>query len=164
MGATAVREGAALKAAAQELMDDYVQCLDDDRVEEWPDFFTDNGIYKVVARENFERNLPIATMSCTSKGMMRDRVVALRKASVFSPRYLRHLVSGVRMLGQQDGNAYLFQANFAVFQTLQDEESKVFMVGKYLGKLILTENGPKLREMLAIYDTSQIPGLLATPI
>ena len=163
MGATAVRDGAAVKSEAQELMDAYVQCLDDDRLEEWPDFFTDNAIYKIVARENVERNLPIATMSCTSKGMMQDRVVALRKASVFSPRYLRHLVSNLRVLGQEDG-AYLLQANFAVFQTLQDEESKVFMVGKYRSRLVLTDAGPKFQEMLAIYDSLQIPGLLAVPI
>lgn len=163
MGATAVREASAVKAEAQELIDAYVQCLDDDQVEEWPNFFTEDAVYKVVARENLERNLPVATMSCTSKGMMQDRVVALRNASVFSPRYLRHLVSGVRVLAE-NGGTYEFQANFAVFQTLQDEESKVFMVGKYRGKLIFTEDGLKLREMLAIYDTSQIPGLLAVPI
>lgn len=163
MGATAVREVLAVKAEAQELLDAYVQCLDDDRVEEWPDFFTEDGVYKIVARENVERDLPVATMSCTSRGMMQDRVVALRNASVFSPRYLRHLVSGLRILGEESG-AYLFQANFVVFQTLQDEESKVFLVGKYRGRLIVTAGGLKLREMLAIYDTSQIPGLLAVPI
>jgi anthranilate 1,2-dioxygenase small subunit len=90
-------------------------------------------------------------------------VVALRKASVFSPRYLRHLVSNLRVLGREDG-AYLLQAHFAVFQTLLDEESKVFMVGRYQGKLLLTENGPKFQELLAIYDSLQIPGLLAVPI
>jgi anthranilate 1,2-dioxygenase small subunit len=163
VGATAVRDAAAVKAEAQELMDAYVQCLDDDRLEEWPDFFTDDAVYKIVARENVERNLPIATMSCTSKAMMKDRVVAIRKASVFSPRYLRHLVSNLRVLGVENG-AYLLQANFAVFQTLLDEESKVFMVGKYRSKLLVTDGGPKFQEMLAIYDSLQIPGLLAVPI
>ncbi len=163
MGATAVRDVAAVKSEAQDLIDAYVQCLDDDRLEEWPDFFVDNAVYKIVARENVERNLPIATMSCTSQAMMKDRVVALRKASVFSPRYLRHLVSNLRVLGQEDG-AHLVQGNFAVFQTLLDEESKVFMVGKYQSKLLLTDAGPKFREMLVIYDSLQIPGLLAVPI
>jgi anthranilate 1,2-dioxygenase small subunit len=163
MGATAVRDVAAMRLEALELMDAYVECLDDDRLEEWPDFFVENAVYKIMARENVERGLPIATMSCTSKGMMQDRVVALRKASVFSPRYLRHLVSNLRVLGM-DGDAYLLQANFAVFQTLMDEESKVFMVGKYRAKLLLTGDGPKFREVLAIYDSLQIPGLLAVPI
>lgn len=163
MGATAVREASAVKAEAQDLLDAYIQCLDDDRVEDWPGFFTDDAVYKVVARENVERDLPVATMLCTSRAMMQDRVVALRNASVFSPRYLRHLVSGLRILGQENG-AYLFQANFAVFQTLQDEETKVFMVGKYQGQLVLGGETPKLRELAAIYDTSQIPGLLAVPI
>lgn len=163
MGATAVRDAAAIKTEAQDLIDAYVQCLDDDRIEEWPGFFTDNAVYKIVARDNVERDLPIATMSCGSKGMMQDRVVAIRNATMFSPRYLRHLVSNLRLLGQE-GDAYLLQANFAVFQTLLDEESKVFMVGKYRGRLVLTDDGPKFQELLAIYDSLQIPGLLVIPI
>src|SRR5215472_16475362 len=75
-----------IKLEAAELLDEYVQCLDDDRLEEWPEFFIETGVYKIVSRENVERNLPIATMLCTSKGMMKDRVVAIRKASVYSPR------------------------------------------------------------------------------
>ncbi len=163
MEAAAVREVGGGKLEAQELLDAYVECLDEDRIEQWPDFFTEHAIYKVVARENVERNLPIATMSCTSRGMIQDRVVAIRKASVFSPRYLRHIVSNVRILGEENG-AYLLQANFAVFQTMQDEETKVFMVGKYRGRIVLTAEGPKFNELLAIYDSSQIPGLLAIPI
>ena len=163
MEAAAVRDLAAVKQEAQELFDAYVECLDDDRIEQWPDFFADHAVYKVVARENVERNLPIATMSCTSKGMIQDRVVAIRKASVFSPRYLRHIVSSLRLLGEESG-VYLLQANFAVFQTMQDEETKVFMVGKYRAKMVLSDSGPKFQELLAIYDSSQIPGLLAIPI
>jgi len=161
--AAAVKDLAAVRQEAQELLDAYVECLDDDRVEEWPDFFNDNATYKVIARENVERNLPIATMSCTSRGMIQDRAVAIRKASVFSPRYLRHIVSSVRIVGEENG-AFLLHANFAVFQTMQDEDTKVFMVGKYRARMVLTAGGPKFQELLAIYDSSQIPGLLAIPI
>ena len=153
----------AVRLGIQELLAAYADCIDDERLEEWPDFFVDHAVYKVVARENVERNLPIATMSCTSKGMIQDRVVAIRKASVFSPRYLRHIVSSLRLLGEESG-VYLLQANFAVFQTMQDEETKVFMVGKYRAKMVLSDSGPKFQELLAIYDSSQIPGLLAIPI
>src|SRR5215471_13976320 len=113
-----------IKQEAADLLDEYVQCLDDERLEEWPEFFVETGVYKIVSRENVERNLPIATMSCISKGMMKDRVVAIRKASVYSPRYLRHLVSNVRVVGA-DGAVHQVEANYVVFQTLQDQETKV---------------------------------------
>lgn len=152
-----------IRWAAEELLNDYVQCLDEERYEEWPEFFTDNGVYKIVARENVERNLPVATMSCTSKGMMKDRVVAIRNAAVYSPRYLRHIVGSVRIVGR-DGDSYSLQANYAVFETLQDEETKVFNVGNYRSKVVFVDGRPKFQEKLVIYDSLQIPGLLVIPI
>jgi len=153
----------AIKSEAEELIDAYVQCLDDDRLEEWPEFFTDTGVYKIIGRDNVERNLPVATMSCTSKDMMRDRVVAIRNASAYSPRYLRHLVSNVRVPGQE-GDCHLVQANYVVFQTLQDEETKIFNVGKYRTKMVFVDGRPKFQEKIVIYDSLQIPGLLVIPI
>jgi anthranilate 1,2-dioxygenase small subunit len=151
------------KLEAVELLDEYVQCLDDDRLEEWPEFFIATGMYRIVSRENVDRNLPIATMSCTSQGMMKDRVVAIRKASVYSPRYLRHLVSNVRVAGA-DGTARRIEANYVVFQTLQDQETKVFNVGRYRATIVLIDGRAKFSELTVIYDSLQIPGLLVIPI
>jgi anthranilate 1,2-dioxygenase small subunit len=152
-----------VKLEAAELLDEYVQCLDHDRLEEWPEFFVETGVYKIVSRENVDRNLPIATMSCTSKGMMKDRVVAIRKASVYSPRYLRHLVSNVRVAGA-DGASHQIEANYVVFQTLQDQETKVFNVGRYRAKVVLVEGRAKFSELIVVYDSLQIPGLLVIPL
>jgi anthranilate 1,2-dioxygenase small subunit len=152
-----------IKSEADDLISAYVHCLDDDRIEEWPEFFADNGVYKIVGRDNVDRNLPIATMSCHGKGMMKDRVNAIRNASVYSPRYLRHLVGSVQVVDRQ-GDCHLVQANFVVFQTLQDEETKVFMAGKYQSKIVFVESRPKFQEKIVIYDSLQIPGLLVIPL
>lgn len=152
-----------LRFEAEELLDRYVQCLDEDRLEEWPEFFCDNGVYKVLSRVSVERNYPIATMMCDSKGMMKDRVVAIRNASVFSQRYLRHLISNIRVTGQE-GDAHVVKSNYVVLQTLQGEETKVFNAGQYVDKIIFNNGGPKFQEKLVIYDTIQIPGLLVVPL
>ena len=152
-----------VKWEAEGLIDRYVQCLDEGRLEEWPDFFTDTGVYRVMARENVERGYALATMSCDSKGMMIDRVAAIRNASVFSQRYLRHLVTNVRVTGQEDG-CYLVQANYAVLQTLQGEETKVFNAGRYADKVVFGNGGPRFQEKIVIYDSLQIPGLLVIPL
>lgn len=158
-----VVDALSIKAEAEELISAYVHCLDDNRIEEWPEFFTEDGVYKIVGRDNVDRNLPIATMSCHGKGMMKDRVNAIRNASVYSPRYLRHLVGSVQVVGHQ-GDCHLVQASFVVFQTLQDEETKVFMAGKYQSKIVFIDSRAKFQEKIVIYDSLQIPGLLVIPL
>src|SRR5208282_3720058 len=120
MGTIVIGDAAAVKSAVQDLFDSYMDCLDDERFEEWPPFFTENGVYKIVARENVERDLPLATWSCMSRGMMQDRVVAIRNASVFSPRYMRHVAGGIRIFSEADGVCST-GSSFSVFETSQDE-------------------------------------------
>jgi anthranilate 1,2-dioxygenase small subunit len=151
------------KRAVEDLLDRYIECLDEERLEEWPEFFTDNATYRIVPRENVERGYELATMSCDSKGMMVDRVVAIRNASVFSRRYLRHMVSNVRLTGQQ-GDCYLVRANYAVLQTVHGEETKVFNAGRYEDKVVFVNGQPKFQQKTVIYDSLQIPGMLVIPI
>ncbi|MFD2429523.1 aromatic-ring-hydroxylating dioxygenase subunit beta [Sphingobium scionense] len=77
----------------------YGLCLDDDRLEEWPEFFVDDCLYQVIARENVDNGLPTAVMYCDSKGMLVDRVVALRRANVFPEHFSRHLISRAVLTG-----------------------------------------------------------------
>ena len=49
----------ALRSRIEALQSDYVHCIDDDRLEDWPDFFTDDGCYRVITRENHELGLPV---------------------------------------------------------------------------------------------------------
>ena len=152
-----------LRWEAEELLDRYVQCLDEDRLEEWPDFFSEKAVYKIISRVNVERNYPLATILCDSRDMMKDRGIAIRNASVFSQRYLRHLVTNVRVAGQE-GEAWLVKSNYVVLQTLQNEETKVFNAGQYVDKIVFDNGSPKFQEKIVIYDTIQIPGLLVVPI
>jgi len=148
---------------AEELLDRYAQCLDEDRLEEWPEFFSEKAVYKIISRVNVERNYQLATILCDSRDMMKDRVIAIRNASVFSQRYLRHLVTNVRVAGQE-GEAWLVKSNYVVLQTLQNEETKVFNAGQYVDKIVFDNGRSKFQEKLVIYDTIQIPGLLVIPI
>lgn len=151
-----------LRFEAEELLDRYVQCLDEDRLEEWPDFFAEKAVYKIISRVNVERDHPVATMFCDSREMMKERVMAIRKGSV-SQRYLRHLVSNVRVMGQE-GDVHIVKSNYVVLQTMQGEETKVFNAGQYVDKINFGNGTPKFQEKLVIYDTIQIPGLLVVPI
>ena len=152
-----------LRLEIEELYAEYVACLDEERFEEWPEFFTDDAIYRIMPRENFERGLPVATLHCESKGYLQDRVVAIRQTSVYARRYMRRLVSGLRILGWR-GDWLEVRANYAAFETLRDELTRVFSVGRCHDKLADVGGRLKFREKLVIFDSELIPNSLIYPL
>jgi 3-phenylpropionate/cinnamic acid dioxygenase small subunit len=152
-----------LRLELEELYTDYVACLDEERLEEWPEFFTDDAVYRIIPRENFERGLPIATLHCESKGYLKDRVIAIRQTAVYAPRYLRRLVSNIRILGWED-EALHVRANYAAFETLRDELTRVFSVGRCHDTLVVADGRLKFKEKLVIFDSELIPNSLIYPL
>ena len=70
----------------------YVHAIDDDRLEDWPNFFTADGEYSISTRENHEMGLPICLVQCKGTGMFRDRITALRQANIYEPHTYCHSV------------------------------------------------------------------------
>ena len=150
-------------AAAEELLHEYVERIDADRLEDWLDLFTEDATYQVLPRENLEQNLPASLILCTSKNMLRDRIVSLRNANIYNPHYDRHLVSAVRVRPAGDG-LWDLTANYAVYQSSHEGQSRLFSVGGYRDQL--RREGGKLlfSRKLVIVDTFAVPSLLATPL
>jgi 3-phenylpropionate/cinnamic acid dioxygenase small subunit len=152
-----------LRLEVEELYADYVACLDETRFEEWPDFFTDDALYRIVPRENYERGLPIATLHCESRGYLVDRVVAIRKTAVYGPRYYRRLVSNIKVLGWTDGLLGV-RANYAAFETLYEETTRVFSVGRHFDKLAVVDGRLKFKEKIVVFDSELVPNSLVYPL
>jgi salicylate 5-hydroxylase small subunit len=152
-----------LRLELEALYADYVACLDEERFEAWPEFFTDDAVYRIIPRENFARGLPIATFHCESKGYLQDRVVAIRQTMVYTPRYLRRLVSNLRIFEWQDGKLAV-HANYAAFETLPDDLTRVFSVGRYHDTLVDSGGSLKFQEKLVIFDSELIPNSLIYPL
>ena len=91
--------------------------LDEREWERWPEFFTENCVYKILPRENFDPGLPAAMVYCESRAMLADRVVALREALVFAPRLIRR-VAGVPCLRQIGPDGMRLHSSFALFETM----------------------------------------------
>ena len=72
----------------QRLQEHYVSIIDNDRLEEWPELFTEDCVYEIVPKENADLGLPMGIMHCFGRPMMRDRIVALRQANVFEPTHI----------------------------------------------------------------------------
>ncbi|HYY05853.1 MAG TPA: aromatic-ring-hydroxylating dioxygenase subunit beta [Candidatus Limnocylindria bacterium] len=152
-----------LRLEVEELYYDYVEALDEGELERWPEFFTEVCLYKIVPRENVERGLPLALMLCESRGMLRDRVAAVRQANVYAPRTWRHLLSNIRLKGQE-GETLRVQANYAVFETLIDEETRLLNVGRYVDRIVRDGGALRFAEKLCIFDSVLVPGSLVYPI
>ena len=149
--------------ALQQLYADYAAAVDSGQWSLWPEFFTEQCVYKVQPRENFERGFPLATLFLTSKGMLKDRVYGIQETLYHDPYYQRHVVGAPIVRRVQDGRIHS-EANYAVFRTKYDEASTVFNVGRYLDVIVPTDAGLKFAERLCVYDSEMIPNSLIYPI
>jgi 3-phenylpropionate/cinnamic acid dioxygenase small subunit len=152
-----------LRLELEALYADYTGCLDEERFEDWPDFFVEDCLYKIVPRENFERGLPLATWLSESKGYLLDRITGIRKTSVYAPRRIRRMVSGLRILGWT-GDVLEVRASYAAFETLIDELTRVFNVGEYRDKIVVEGGALKFREKICVFDSQLVPNSLIYPL
>ena len=142
---------------------DYAHYIDDDRLEEWLDFFSEDCVYKILSRENVEQALPLELLSCRNKNMLRDRILSLREANIYNIHFDKHILGAVRILGVKRGD-YSIQANYSLYQTNLDGESMLFSVGTYRDLITFSNNTPLFKEKIVVVDTFGISRLLSTPI
>ncbi|MGF6413551.1 anthranilate 1,2-dioxygenase small subunit AndAd [Paraburkholderia sp. MM5482-R1] len=145
------------------LQDQYINNLDNDRLEAWPALFTEDCLYEIVPKENADLGLPVGIIYCTNQRMLRDRVVSLRNANIYEEHSYRHMTSGLTVTGEKDG-VIETESNYVVIQTLSNGESGVYQAGKYYDRVVHTPDGLRYKAKRAIYDTSRVQTLLATPI
>ena len=87
-------EALLLHREIEEFNNAYAAALDENRLVDWAEMFTDDGFYVVISRENADRNMPVGLIYCENKGMLLDRANAM-KTEMFAPRYLRHIVGNL---------------------------------------------------------------------
>ncbi len=142
---------------------EYAAALDEKRFDDWPDFFTEEGRYVVQARENFDRNLPLALICLESKGMMKDRVYGITQTIYHAPYYTRHVIGPVRVLTGDD-SVISAQSNYAVFRTRPGDSTEVYNVGRYIDEFERTPAGLKLTSRRCVYDSEMVLNSLIYPV
>ena len=146
-----------------QLQERYCSALDNDRLEEWASLFTPDCLYEIAPRENVDMNLPIGLVYCDNQRMLRDRVLSLRHANIFEAHAYRHLVSGLQ-INPVDPVTVDSTSSYVVVQTRTDGESFIYQAGRYEDRMVRTPQGWRFKQRRAIYDTSRVMTLLATPI
>jgi anthranilate 1,2-dioxygenase small subunit len=143
----------------------YAAALDEQRLTDWAEMFTEDAFYVVISRENADRGLPVGLIYCDSKRMIHDRAFALEKTTMFAPRYLRHIIGNLQVLGEDANGAIRARANYALIQVLYDRpEAKLHQVGAYHDVFRRVEGALKLAERRCIYDSLLIDNALCLPV
>jgi len=139
----------------------YAHALDDDRLEDWPNFFTEHGVYRIATAENEARGLPLPVVYCEGRAMLRDRVQSLRHANIYEPQRYRHIVSSV-LVEKMDEKRAQSTANFLVVRIMENGETMLFASGRYRDRILLKEM--LYEERVVVCDSRRFDTLLAIPL
>jgi anthranilate 1,2-dioxygenase small subunit len=140
----------------------YAHALDDDRLEDWPDFFTENGVYRIATAENEARGLPLPVVYCEGRRMLRDRVQSLRHANIYEPQRYRHIISSVLTEHLPQGLVRSI-SSFLVVRVMENGETMLFASGRYVDRIVLSPE-PQYEERVVICDSRRFDTLLAIPL
>ena len=140
----------------------YTEALDDVRLEDWPEFFTQECLYRIIPRENHEAGRTLSTMQAESRGMLIDRVVGLTRTQVYAPRYYRRFLSNIRVVGQTEAGVRVRQ-NVLVVQTLIDKQSEIVLCGGAYDLVVRDEGRLRFSERVIAFDSEMIPNSLVYP-
>ena len=154
---------AADRFALYDLFAGYGALIDAADFDAWLALFAATCTYHIIPRENYQRGLPAGLVYCDSRGMLEDRIRALREANKYNIHTDRHLIGLPRLIGE-GGDAKLVEAPVAVYQTDQEGETRLFATGLYRDRIVAAAGGLKFRDKLVLLDTFAVPSLLATPL
>jgi anthranilate 1,2-dioxygenase small subunit len=142
---------------------EYARCIDDDRLEEWPDHFHGRCVYKVTTAANYREGLEVGLIFANSRGMLADRVSALREANIYERQSYRHILGQPSILSEQNGEVRS-ETPFLVARILQDGDTDIFASGRYVDLYKVEDGQVKLNERTVVCDSSRIDTLLALPL
>jgi salicylate 5-hydroxylase small subunit len=163
IGSTGGAASLELRQRLADLYAGYDAALDEGEYERWPGFFVEAGIYKITPRENYDSGLPVAMVFCESRAMLADRVVAIRETTLYAPRIIRRVMGAPSLLAIEGGEMRLAQS-FALFETMLNETSTVFLCGRCYDRVADDAGTLKFAERVCVTDATNIPLSLIFPI
>ena len=151
-----------IRAEIAELNAAYAACLDGGNYDEWPEFFTEHAWYRIVSRENHDRNMPLSILSLKGVPMMRDRIYGISSTIFHAPYYQTHLV-GCPVITATEGG-YGAATGYAVYRTKRDGMPDILSVGRYIDEIVKEDNKFKFRKKFCVFDNDIIPNSIIYPI
>jgi anthranilate 1,2-dioxygenase small subunit len=152
-----------ISLGVHELIGEYAERIDEDRLEEWPDLFADPCRYLVISRSNHEAGMRQGVMYAATRGMLLDRVFSIRRANLFEPHRYRHVIGPIR-IKEVTGGIALVHSHFIVARIMHDGVTTLFATGRYLDRIDVSAAPYRFAERIAVLDSDKIDTLLAIPL
>ena len=157
----------AIETRVERLLADYAGTIDDDQLEQWPEYFTQDCVYRILTRDGYRNRWPAGVLHCEGRGMLGDRILSMRRANIFEPHWYRHLVTSTRLKAEipaSEGGGWRLHSNFAIVRTMQAGEQSLFLAGFYDD--VVVEQAVKLlfREKTVVLDSNRVDTLLVIPV
>jgi anthranilate 1,2-dioxygenase small subunit len=141
----------------------YIRCIDGNTLEAWPEFFLDQCLYKITTAENHKHGFEAGIIFADSKGMLIDRVQALRQANIYEKQSYRHIL-GLPNIVRNGGNEAEAETPFLVVRIMHDGSSNVFATGVYLDTMRAEGADLKFASRVVVCDSSSVDTLIALPL
>lgn len=142
---------------------DYARCIDDDRLEDWPALFHGPCLYRITTASNYRDGLEAGIVFANSRGMLSDRVSALRDANIYERQSYRHILGQPSILSE-DGAMVRSETSFMVARIMQDGDTSIYATGRYFDLYEIADGAARLHERTVVCDSSRIDTLLALPL
>lgn len=153
----------ATRRRVEALLAHYVDILDQDRLEEWPQLFVEDCRYRVTSALDYRDGLPHGVIYAVSQGMLRDRVSALREANIYEAQRYRHIVGPI-WIEDDAGGVVRARSNFLVIRTMHTGEMLLFASGVYFDRIDVSADPCRFIERTVVTDSDKIDTLLAIPL
>lgn len=145
------------------LLRSYCHALDDGEVDRWSSFFTDDAKYQITTRENLSAGYPLGVVLCEGKGMLDDRIKALKTANIFESHTYCHITGPLEVQEMFEG-VYSARSNFVVYRTMHTGAMELFAAGKYVDLIKVGGSGALFAERVVALDSRCLDTLLVYPL
>jgi anthranilate 1,2-dioxygenase small subunit len=147
----------------EQLQMDYANCIDEERYQEWPEFFTEQCLYRIISRDNHRKGMTFGFIFCDSRRMVRDRIASMKSANIFEPHTYRHILSRSAVTDGGDGTL-IAKTSFMVARIMHDGAHELFSTGSYQDRIATEDGKLRFKERIVVTDSSRIDALLVIPL
>jgi len=151
------------QSAVDNINSDYGFAVDQHNWQDWLDLFSNDALYHIQSRENFDRKLPLSLLRLDSKNMMKDRIYGITDTIFHQPYYTRHIIGRAKITQFNDCQCECV-SNYVVIRTKHQQTSEIFNAGYYLDTMKLLDGEIKIKSRICVYDTEMVPNSLIYPV
>jgi 3-phenylpropionate/cinnamic acid dioxygenase small subunit len=142
----------------------YARCIDNDQLEQWPQFFQERCLYLITTADNHAAGFQAGIVYADTRAMLADRVMAMRDANVYEEQRNRHII-GAPLVLEQNGDTAVVESPFIVVRIMRDGTSEVFATGRYIDRIVqLPDATLQFAERVVVCDSNNIDTLLVIPL